>query len=95
MTNGVIDTSRGALTTHSGQRAGTSLFKGAKDYARRDYVCTGLCAASAVCEIASGVIVWIPMPVGKICTVSGLKGISYGCMKIRDLCVLDPSNPLC
>jgi len=95
LTNGVVDTSRGALTTHSGSRLGTSVFKGAKDYTWGDMLCTGLCAASGVCETAAGIIVWVPLPSGKICTVSILKGISYGCMKIRDLCAADPTNPLC
>jgi hypothetical protein len=95
ITNGVIDTSRGVVTAQSGQRAGTSIFKGAKDYARGDILCTGLCAVSTVCESTSMVIVWIPMPVGKICTLGLLKGVSYGCMKIRDLCAAEPGNPIC
>jgi hypothetical protein len=44
ITNGIFDTSKGAVTTHSGARIGNSVFKGAKDYARGDYVCTTLCA---------------------------------------------------
>lgn len=94
ITNGVMDTTKGAVTTHSGTRVGTSIFKGAKDYARGDVLCTGLCAASGICETAAGIIVWIPIP-GKICAVSTLKGVSYGCMRIRDLCAADPGNPLC
>lgn len=95
LTNGAIDTSRGVLTAHSGKRLGTSVFKGVKDSARGDMLCTGLCAVSGVCETAAGVVVWIPMPVGKLCAVSALKGVSYCCMTIRDLCAGDPSNPLC
>lgn len=95
LTNGVIDTSRGAVSAHSGQRAGVSIFKGAKDYARGDILCTGLCAVSTLCETTAGVIVWVPMPTGKLCTLSALKSVSYCCMKIRNLCAADPSNPLC
>jgi hypothetical protein len=72
--------------TNSGSRIGDSVFKGAKDYVRGDVMCTGLCATSGVCETAVAIIVWIPMPVGKFFTVSVLKGISYGCMKVRDFC---------
>lgn len=95
VTNGAIDSAKGVVTTHSGARTGKSLFKGVKDYARGDLICTGLCAASGVCETVAGIIVWIPMPTGKICAVSALKGISYGCMTIRDLCAAEPNNPLC
>ena len=94
ITNGAIDTAKGAVTTHSGSRVGNSVFKGVKDYSRGDYVCTTLCAVSGCCETAAGILVWTPIP-GKIIIVSGLKGISYGCMKVRDLCAMDPSNPLC
>lgn len=94
ITNGIMDTTKGAVTTHSGTRVGTSIFKGAKDYTRGDVLCTGLCAASGICETAAGIIIWIPIP-GKICAVSTLKGVSYGCMRIRDLCAADPGNPLC
>jgi hypothetical protein len=89
-----VDSTKGAVTTHSGARVGTSVFKGAKDYARGDVLCTGLCATSGFCETAAGIIIWIPVP-GKICAVSTLKGISYGCMRIRDLCAAEPGNPLC
>jgi len=90
----VVDTAKGLVTTQSGARVGTSVFKGAKDYVRGDYLCTGLCATSGICETAAGVVLWIPIP-GKICTVSALKGISYCCMRIRDLCAAEPANPLC
>jgi hypothetical protein len=89
------DSTKGAITTHSGSRIGESAFKGAKDYARGDMMCTGLCAISGTCETAAGIIVWIPMPAGKVCAVSALKGISYGCMKVRNLCAAEPGNPLC
>ena len=31
----------------------------------------------------------------KAIVISGLKTVSYGCMKVRDLCAMNPSNPLC
>lgn len=85
---------KGAVTTHSGTKVGTSIFKGTKDYTRGDVLCTGLCAVSGICETAAGIIVWIPI-LGKICALSTLKSVSYGCMRIRDLCAADPGNPLC
>ena len=91
ITNGIMDTTKGAVTTHSGTRVGTSIFKGAKDYARGDVLCTGLCAASGICETAASILVWVPIR-GKICA---LKGVSYCCMRIRDLCAAEPGNPLC
>lgn len=94
LTNGLIDSTKGAVTVQSGARVGTSIFKGAKDYARGDFLCTGLCATSGICETAASIIVWIPIP-GKICTVATLKGISYGCMRIRDLCAAEPENLFC
>ena len=94
LTNGVIDITKGVFTTHSGSRVGQSIFKGFKDYSKGDPLCTGLCLASGICESVAGVLVWVPVP-GKICTVSTLKGISYGCMTIRDLCAAEPGNPLC
>ena len=51
------------------------------DFGRGDPLCGGLCVVSAGCEVASGVIVWIPFP-GKICTVAGLKTVSVGCVVI-------------
>jgi hypothetical protein len=94
LTNGIVDTSKGIVTTHSGTRAGVSIFKGVKDYFRGDLICTGLCSNSLICETTAGIIIWMPIP-GKICAVSGLKGVSYGCMKIRDMCAAEPNNPLC
>ena len=81
--------------THSGRRLGTSIFKGSQDYARSDTVCTGLRAVSGACELASGIIGWVPMPVGKICILSSLKAASYACMIIRNLCAAEPDNPIC
>lgn len=93
-TKAVQDSSKAALTAHSGKRVATTGFKATKDFGRGDPVCGTLCTVSACCETASGVIVWIPFP-GKICTLSGLKAISIGCERIRDLCAAEPSNPLC
>ena len=94
LTTGIIESTKGAVTTHSGARVGRSVFKGVKDYLKGDFLCTGLCATSGICETAAGIIIWIPIP-GKICAISTLKGISYGCMTIRDLCAGEPGNPLC
>ena len=93
-TKAIQDTSRGALTAHSGKRLATTGFKATKDFGRSDPVCGTLCTVSACCETASAVVVWIPFP-GKICTLSGLKAISIGCERVRDLCSAEPSNPLC
>ena len=93
-TKAVQDTSKGALTAHSGKRLATTGFKATKDFSQGDLVCGTLCTVSACCETASGVVVWIPFP-GKICTLSGLKAISICCERVRDLCAGDPSNPLC
>lgn len=82
------------LLTHSGSKIGNSIFKGAKDYSRGDYICTTLCAVLGCCETAASVLVWIPIP-RKIVVVSSLKGVSYGCMRVRDLCAMNPLNPLC
>lgn len=93
-TKAVQDSSKGVLTAHSGKRIATTGFKATKDFSRGDPICGTLCTVSACCETASGVIVWIPFP-GKICTLSGLKAISIGCERIRDLCSAEPSNPMC
>ena len=93
-TKAVQDSSKGALTAHSGKRIATTGFKATKDFGRGDSVCGTLCTVSACCETVSGVIVWIPFP-GKICTLSGLKAISIGCERVRDLCAAEPSNPMC
>ena len=93
-TKAVQDSSKGVLTAHSGKRIATTGFKATKDFSRGDPICGTLCTVSACCETASGVIIWIPFP-GKICTLSGLKTISIGCERIRDLCSAEPSNPMC
>lgn len=90
----VQDSSKGALTAHSGKRLATTGFKATKDFGRGDPVCGTLCTVSACCETASGIVVWIPFP-GKICTLSGLKAISICCESVRDLCAAEPNNPVC
>ena len=93
-TKGVQDTSKGALTMHSGGRAGVGTFKASKDFARGDLLCGTLCCVSVGCEAVSSLLVWFPIPY-KIVTVSVLKATSVGCKKFRDLCAADPSSPLC
>ena len=93
-TQTIQDSSKGVLMAHSGKRLATTGFKATKDFSRGDPICGSLCSVAACCESVSGVIVWIPFP-GKICTLSGLKAVSIGCERIRDLCAADPSNSLC
>jgi len=94
ITQGVQDSTKGALTIDSGRRAGVGTFKASKDFARNDILCGTLCCISIGCEVVSGVLVWCPIP-GKIPTISALKATSIGVQKFRDLCVADPSSPLC
>ena len=93
-TKAAQDSTKGALTAHSGKRLATTGFKAAKDFGRGDPVCGSLCTISACCETVSGVIVWVLFP-GKICTLSGLKAVSIGCERVRDLCAGDLGNVLC
>lgn len=94
ITQGVVESGKGAVTIDSGRRVGVGVFKASTDFARGDVMCGGLCCVSIGCEAISGVLVWCPIP-GKIATVSGLKSISIGCQKFRDLCAGNPSSPLC
>lgn len=94
ITQGVQDSTKGALTADSGRRAGIGVFKASKDFARGDALCGTLCCISTGCETVSGILVWCPIP-GKIVTVSILKATSLGCLKFRDLCAADPCSPLC
>lgn len=94
LTKSVEDTSKGAITVHSGKRAAGSGFKAVADYSRGDPICGTLCSVSSGCELISGVIVWFPFP-GKICTVAGLKAVSVGCERIRDMCAANPTIPGC
>jgi hypothetical protein len=94
MTKAVQDSSKGALTAHSGKRLATSGFKATKDFGRGDPVCGALCIISLCCETPSAVVVWIPFP-RKSCTLSGLKATSVARERIRDLCGGDPGNLFC
>jgi hypothetical protein len=55
-TKAVQDSSKGALTAHSGKRIATASFKDIQDFSRGDSVCATLCTVSACCETVSGVI---------------------------------------
>jgi len=92
VTQGVQDSTKGALTIDSGRRTGVGIFKSRKDFARADTLCGGLCCVSIGCEVTYGVLVWCAIP-GKIVAVSALKATSIGCQKFRDLCAADPSGP--
>jgi hypothetical protein len=94
ITKNVQETGKGVLTAHSGKRVATTGYKAAKDFSRGDPICGSLCSFSACCETVSGIVIWIPFP-GKVCTISGLKAVSIGCERLRDMCATDPSNPLC
>jgi hypothetical protein len=94
LTKNIEDSSKGAVTVHSGKRAAESGFKSVMGFSRGDPLCGGLCIVSAGCEVASAVMVWIPFP-GKICTLAGLKAVSVGCERIRDMCVANPTAPEC
>ena len=94
ITQGVMDSSKGALMIDSGRRAGAGTFKASKDFARGDLVCGSLCCISIGCEAISGTLVWCPIP-SKIVTLSALKATSIGCQRFRDFCAGDPSSPLC
>ena len=93
-TQALANTGKGALTAQCGSRVGSGAFKATKDFSKGDILCGTLCSVSMGCEIACGVITWVPMP-GKFTTIAILKGVSHGSTKFRDLCAGDPSNPLC
>ncbi len=94
LTKNIEASSKGGVMMHSGKRAAGSGFKSVMDFSRGDPLCGSLCVISAGCEVASGVVVWIPFP-GKICTVATLKTVSVACERIRDLCVANPTAPGC
>ena len=94
LTKNIEDSSKGAVTVHSGKWAALIGFKYVTDFSRGDPLCGTLCVVSASCEVVSGVAVWIPFP-GKICTVASLKAISVGCERIRDMCASNPTAPGC
>jgi hypothetical protein len=93
-TKTVQDSTKGALTAYSSRRIATCGFKAAKDFSQNNRVCGTLSAISACCETTSILFIWVSFP-GQICTVSGLKAISIGCERVRDLCVAEPNNPMC
>ena len=93
-TEALANTGKGALTAQCGSRVGSGAFKATKDFSKGDILCGTLCSVSMGCEVACGVIIWVPMP-GKFTTIAILKGVSHGSTKFRDLCACDPSNPLC
>ena len=88
---------KGGVTIDSGRKMGTAAYKGMRDLARGDVPCATLCCISGSFELASGVLVWVPIPgnYSKIQLISTFKGISAGCQRFRDLCSADPSNPFC
>jgi hypothetical protein len=94
LTTAIMDSSKVLVSVHNGGQAGVSFFKGVKDYFKGDVLCTGLYYLSGVCETTARIILWIPIP-GKICAVTVLKGASAFYMKMRDLCAIEPNNPLC
>lgn len=94
MTKSVQDSSKAVIMVDSGRKAGIVTFKAARDFAKNDLMCGGLCSVSVGCEILSSILIWCPIP-GKIVTVSTLKATSVACQKFRDLCAADPSSPLC
>ena len=93
-TQALGNTSKSVLTVQSGTRIGSGAFKATKDFSRGDIVCGTLCSVSMGCELACGVIIWLPIP-GKFTSIGVLKGVSHGATRFRDLCAGDPSNPLC
>ena len=93
-TEALANTGKGALTAQCGSRVGSGAFKATKDFSKGDILCGTLCSVYMGCEVACGVIIWVPMP-GKFTTIAILKGVSHGSTKFRDLCAGDPSNPLC
>jgi hypothetical protein len=93
MTNGIIDLTKRAITTNGDTRIGASIFKGSKYYAKGDIICMDLCATSEIHEGAACLIICILIP-GKIYSVSVLKSIFYGYIRIRDLCNAELVNSL-
>lgn len=94
VTQGVQDSTKGALTLDSGKRGATGIYKAGKDFARGDVVCGTLCSLSTGCETLCAVVICCPIP-GKVPVVAGLKAVSIGCQRFRDLCAADPSSPFC
>ena len=92
--HGVEASSKGGIIVDSGRRTAVGIYKASKDFIKGDAVCGSLCCVSVVSELASGILVYCPIPY-KITTVSVLKATSISCQRFRDLCSGDPSSPLC
>ena len=56
-----------------------------------DITCCSLCCISGGCETVSNVFVWLPIPC-KFNAVSGLKAVSVGYQKFRDIFCAADSN---
>jgi hypothetical protein len=72
LTNRGVLTTKGLLTVDSGKQTAMSIFKGGRDAARRDSLCTELCISSEICETLAGVLIYVPIPYMKY-GVIGLK----------------------
>ena len=57
LTNNIENSSKGAVTVHSGKRAAGSGFKSVMDFGRGDSICGSLRVVLAGCEVVSSVIV--------------------------------------
>ena len=90
----LANTGKSALTAQFGSRVGSGAYKTTKNFTKGDLLCGTLCSISIGCEIACGVIIWLPVP-GKFTSIAVLKSVSHGTTKFRDLCAGDPSNPFC
>ena len=94
LTEGIANTGKGVLSAQCGNRIGSGSYKATKDFARGDIVCGTLCSISIGCETICVAVTWIPMP-GKFTSIAVLKTVSHASTKFRDMCAMDPSNPLC
>ena len=90
----LANTGKSALTAQFGSRVGSGAYKATKNFTKGDLLCGTLCSISIGCEIACGVITWLPVP-DKFTSIAVLKSVSHGTTKFRDLCAGDPSNPFC
>lgn len=93
-TEAFANTGKGALTAQCGSCVGSGAYKATKDFTKSDALCGSLCSVYIGCEIACGVITWLPVP-GKFTSISVLKSVSHGTTKFRDMCAGYPSNPFC
>jgi hypothetical protein len=60
-TRAVSNTEKGALTVQCRSRVGYGTYKATKDFTKSDILCGTLCSVSIGCEIACGVITWLPV----------------------------------